>query len=76
VHHQATQEGAEFLEVLAVQRVDAVVVRSVVLRVVPLAGRDAMVNLVEADADRDHDRDHRECIEERGQHRRHRAEQQ
>jgi hypothetical protein len=67
MHHQTTQEGAESIEVGAMQLLDLFVATDVVLDVVLLAGREAMEHLVEAQAHRDQHGDDSQRIEKCGQ---------
>ena len=77
VHHQAAQEGAEPLHVVAGELRNGVFLAGFDDRIEPLDGfleHEAAIDLVEADSDADDDGGDRERIEERGKERRDGAE--
>ncbi|MNP39111.1 hypothetical protein D3C76_1326690 [compost metagenome] len=66
MHQQATQEGAELVEVFPVQVSDLLVALQCALLARIGPGRDAVVHRVKADRSADDHRRDGQCIEKRG----------
>ena len=63
MHHQAAQEGAKIIEILAIELGDFLIIGMVMAVTKLLAGRDLVIDGVKAGGDTDHHGNHGQGIE-------------